>query len=206
MDAKQHWEQVYATKAATEVSWYQREAHVSLALIARVADSERAVVDVGGGASTLVDGLLERGYSDVTVLDISDKALDAARVRLGERGAGVRWVAADVLRHPFAPGSIDVWHDRAVFHFLTSAADRQAYVAQVTRAARPGGHVIVATFRADGPTKCSGLEVCRYSPEALRAEFGGEFELLAAEDEDHVTPTGYVQRFQYCLCSRRPAH
>jgi len=203
MDAKQHWEQVYSTKSTTEVSWFQREARVSLDLITRAAGPAAAILDAGGGASTLVDGLLDRGYTGVTVLDIAAAALEAAQARLGPRAARVQWLAADLLRHPFARHGLDVWHDRAVFHFLTSAADRQAYVAQVARAVRPGGHVIVATFAADGPTKCSGLDVCRYSPGALHAEFGTAFELLGKVFEEHVTPAGLRQRFQYCLCGVR---
>lgn len=202
MELREHWDHVYATRSPIEVSWYQREPRVSLDLIARVAPRrDAAIVDVGGGASTLVDALLDRGYHDVTVLDIAAAALEAAGARLGARAGLARWVVADVLRHRFAPGSIDVWHDRAVFHFLTEAADRRAYVAQVARAVRPGGHVIVATFAEDGPDRCSGLTVCRYSPEALHAEFGAAFALEAKVFEDHVTPSGGHQRFQYCLCA-----
>jgi ubiquinone/menaquinone biosynthesis C-methylase UbiE len=168
MSAKQHWETIYRTKATTEVSWFQREAHVSLDLIRSVApDLDSAILDVGGGASTLVDGLIERGYRSVTVLDIAPAALAAARERLGPAADGVRWIVADALTHPLPPGSVDVWHDRALFHFLTSADDRRTYVAQVQRAVRPNGHVIVATFAAEGPTRCSGLEVRRYGPTEL---------------------------------------
>lgn len=200
MNPRLHWDEIYSTGSVTEVSWYQTEARISLDLITRVtARLDCAIVDVGGGASTLVDGLLARGHRDVTVLDIAAGALDAARSRLAGLAGNVTWVVADVLCHPFARRSVDVWHDRAVFHFLTSLADRQAYVAQVARTVRPGGHVIVATFAADGPTRCSGLEVCRYSPEALNAEFGRSFALLAKVFEDHVTPAGRHQHFQYCL-------
>jgi len=198
VDAKRHWERVYESKAPTEVSWFQREARISLDLITRVGPTSDAVIDVGGGASTLVDGLLERGYADITVLDIAACALDAARVRLGSLSARVNWIAADVLHHAFHPREYDVWHDRAVFHFLTSVADRRTYVEQVARAVRPGGAVIVATFAEDGPSKCSGLDVCRYSPKALDAEFGPGFELRTNVREEHVTPTGKIQRFQYC--------
>jgi len=205
MRAKEHWDTVYETKSITEVSWFQREARISLELITRVAPGlGSAIVDVGGGASTLVDGLLGRGYRNVTVLDIASAAVDAARARLGPKSANARWVVADALAHPFPPQSVDVWHDRAVFHFLTSPADRQAYVAQVTRALRPDGHVIVATFAADGPARCSGLDVCRYGPEELHQEFGHSFELIAHLREEHVTPSGTRQWFQYCLCAFRP--
>lgn len=206
MAAREHWEAVYATSSPTEVSWFQREPRVSLELIERVApDRGSAIIDVGGGASTLVDDLLSRGYRKVTVLDIAPAALDAARNRLGSAAANASWVAADVLVYSFPPHSVDVWHDRATFHFLTSAQDRRKYVAQVERAVRPNGHVIVATFAADGPTRCSGLDVCRYGPEQLHDEFGRSFEMLAHMREEHVTPWGVSQWFQYCLCVFRPA-
>jgi len=205
MDAKRHWERVYRTKAPTEVSWYQSDPRVSLELITSTGRNRDIVIDVGGGASTLVDGLLDRGYRHVTVLDIADGAIRSAQVRLGARAREVTWIAADVLRHRFRRHSIDVWHDRAVFHFLTSPTDRRIYVEQVARAVKPGGRVIVATFATDGPARCSGLDVCRYSPEALHDEFGPRFDLVASVFEDHVTPSGQVQRFQYCACSVRPA-
>jgi SAM-dependent methyltransferase len=203
--AKEHWEALYRTRSITEVSWSQPEARVSLELVTRVAPRRDSIIfDVGGGASTLVDGLVGRGYRGVTVLDIAAAALDAARARLGEAAARVAWVSADVLQHPFPPHRIDVWHDRAVFHFLTSSADRRRYVQQAASAVRPEGHVIVATFAADGPARCSGLEVCRYGPEQLHDEFGAAFELLAHVREEHVTPSGARQWFQYCLCAFRP--
>lgn len=199
MDPKSHWEGIYTTRRATEVSWFQPEAKRSLDLISAVApDRTAAILDVGGGASTLVDGLLGAGYAEITVLDLSEAALEQARARLGVEAAGVRWIAADV-RTATLP-QVDVWHDRAVFHFLTAAADRQRYVEQVRRSVRPGGHVLVATFADDGPTRCSGLEVARYSPDALHAEFGGGFRMIRSEREEHVTPSGAVQRFIYCLC------
>lgn len=206
MGAKEHWETVYRTKSITEVSWFQREARVSLELIIRVAPGlDSTIVDVGGGASTLVDGLLSRGYKNVTVLDIASGAMDAARDRLGPAATNARWVTADGLAYPFLPHSVDVWHDRAVFHFLTSPGDRRRYVAQVSRAVRPNGHVIVATFAADGPLRCSGLDVCRYGPADLHHEFGRSFDLIAHVREEHVTPSGARQWFQYCLCEFRPA-
>jgi SAM-dependent methyltransferase len=149
MNPRPHWDRIYATKAADEVSWFQREPALSLELIERVAGPDAAVVDVGGGASTLVDRLLDRGFGNVTVLDVSEAALQVSRARLGARAAQVRWVADDVRTHPFAPNSIDVWHDRAVFHFLTAEDDRRRYVEQVARGVRSGGHVIVATFAED---------------------------------------------------------
>jgi len=205
VNAQQHWNQVYERKSPEEVSWFQREPRVSLDLIVRGGSTSDVIIDVGGGASTLVDHLLVGGYIAVTVLDISTVALDAARNRLRDSRRRVQWVAADVLTHSFTPHSVDVWHDRAVFHFLTSAADRGTYVDQVARAVRPGGKVVVATFAEDGPSKCSGLDVCRYSSDALHVEFGPRFELRGKVLEDHVTPTGIIQRFQYCLCTVKAA-
>jgi SAM-dependent methyltransferase len=169
---KGHWERVYRGKAPTEVSWYQREARLSLDLIRRVApDLDAPVVDVGGGASTLVDGLVDAGYQAVTVLDLAPTAMVVAQQRLGLAAARVTWIEADVLTADL-PGGYAVWHDRAVFHFLTDARDRARYVAQTQRAVRPGGYVIVASFGPDGPSRCSGNPVQRYSPEAMHAEFG----------------------------------
>ena len=201
MSRDEHWESVYRSKASTQVSWYQPEAALSLELIRRVApDTDATIIDVGGGASTLVDGLVDAGYDAVTVLDIAPTALGVARDRLASRAAGIAWVAADVVTAPLPSGAYDVWHDRAVFHFLTDANDRARYVAQVRRTVRPGGHVIVASFASDGPTRCSGLDVVRYSPEAMHAEFGTGFRLLDSVREDHHTPTGVMQSFVYCLC------
>jgi 2-polyprenyl-3-methyl-5-hydroxy-6-metoxy-1,4-benzoquinol methylase len=203
MQTKAHWEKVYATRAATEVSWFQPHAERSLRLIrdAGVPPTAR-IIDVGGGASTLVDDLLEAGYRDITVLDLSANALAVARARLGPRAADVHWLEADVLEAELPAQGYDVWHDRAVFHFLTDAEARRAYVRQVLHAVRPGGLVIVATFALDGPTQCSGLDVMRYDAEGLHAEFGAPFTLLAHETETHQTPAGRVQQFTYCLCRK----
>lgn len=201
MNQEQHWNRIYRTTAPTEVSWYQPEARLSLELIRRVApDLNAPVVDVGGGASTLVDGLLGAGYRDLTVLDLAPAALARAQERLGERKDQVRWIVADALDAPLPRASCAVWHDRAVFHFLTDARDRARYVAQAQRVVRPGGHVIVASFGPEGPTRCSGLEVVRYGPKGLHAEFGSAFRLLDSAKEDHRTPAGTVQPFVYCLC------
>jgi SAM-dependent methyltransferase len=203
--SKNHWQRIYRTQPATEASWYQRNARVSLGLIDRIADPYRStVLDVGGGASTLVDGLIERDYEQVTVLDIVPEALEVAQARLGTAAERVTWVAADVLTHPFVLESVDVWHDRALFHFLTSPNNRNAYLEQVIRAVRPGGHVILATFGKDGPTRCSGLGVRRYGPEEMQAEFGPSFTLLDVVQEGHVTPSGGIQAFQYFLLAHRP--
>ncbi len=201
MDPREHWERVYKSKAASDVSWYQPEATVSLDLIRQVAP-ERAspIIDVGGGASTLVDGLLDAGYANVTVLDLSGAALGVARQRVGERASHVTWIESDVLTAPLAPNSFAVWHDRAVFHFLTDRRDRARYVAKARDAVRTGGHVIVASFAPEGPERCSGLEVMRYSPDAMHAEFGADFRLLDSRREEHHTPSGSTQAFVYCLC------
>ncbi|HEY8259378.1 MAG TPA: class I SAM-dependent methyltransferase [Gemmatimonadales bacterium] len=201
MDAREHWERIYRAKSPTEVSWYQPEARVSLELIRRVApDRATPIIDVGGGASTLVDGLLDAGYQSVTVLDIAPASLAIAGKRLGERAAMVRWIVANALDAPLHDAAYGVWHDRAVFHFLTDSVHRERYVAQVRRAVRPGGYVIIASFSPEGPPTCSGLEVMRYSPESMHDEFGSGFRLLDSVQEDHHTPDGRVQSFVYCLC------
>lgn len=199
--SKQHWEQVYQTKSVDAVSWYQPHAAQSLALVHATGVARSAgIIDVGGGASTLVDDLLADGYMDVSVLDLSGAALGAARQRLGVSAERVTWLEADVTQVDLPMHRYDVWHDRAVFHFLTEVTQRQAYVEQVFRAVRPGGHVIVATFAEDGPEQCSGLPVCRYAAEALHAEFGEAFELVHHAREAHHTPGGKVQQFVYCYC------
>lgn len=201
MKPKRHWEHIYATRPTDRVSWFQEHADQSVHLIeATGAPSDAAIIDVGGGASIFVDDLLSRAYTNLTVLDISAAALEAARQRLGDLGSLVRWVEADVLDAELPPHHFDVWHDRAVFHFLTSPQDRQTYVAAVLKAVKPGGHVIVATFAEDGPTECSGLPVMRYSAEELHAEFGAPFTLVRHERESHHTPGGAVQKFIYCYC------
>jgi len=164
-----------------------------------------AIIDVGGGASTLIDDLLDDGYTKVTVLDLSAAALAQSQRRLGARAAVVRWVEGDITRVTLAPHCVDLWHDRAVFHFLTNEADRSAYVEQVLRALKPGGHVIMATFGAEGPTQCSGLPVMRYAPNELHAEFGEAFRLLAHEEHVHHTPFGTDQQFIYCMCRKMSA-
>jgi SAM-dependent methyltransferase len=203
MPSKEHWEQVYTTKPTTGVSWFQEHARQSVALIAQTGVAKAAgLIDVGGGASTLVDDLLAEGYSELSVLDLSDTALAAAKARLGARAGKVTWHVGDITQVDLPPHAYAVWHDRAVFHFLTAPEDRAAYVRAVLRAVKPGGHVIVATFAQDGPDKCSGLPVMRYSPDGLHAEFGAPFTLLQQAREEHLTPFGTVQRFIYCLCRK----
>ena len=201
MTNKAHWENVYQTKAVDEVSWYRPHLEVSLGLIAHATpDKGSAVIDVGGGEATLVDDLVARGYIDVTVLDISPAAIEVAKGRLGAAAASVHWVTGDITTVELEAARYDVWHDRAVFHFLTSADDRAAYVRQVARAVKLGGHVIVATFGPDGPEKCSGLDVVRYDAENLHGEFGPGFRLLDSVTELHETPWGAPQQFMYCFC------
>lgn len=204
MQNKDHWEKVYTTKAPDRVSWFQPHAEMSMQLIkASGLGWDAAIIDVGGGACTLVDDLLDEGHRQVTVLDLSAAALAESRRRLGARSDLVTWVEADITRATFAPHSIDLWHDRAVFHFLTTQADREAYVRQVLHALKPGGHIIRATFGSNGPTQCSGLPVMRYAPNELHAEFGDAFTLLAHEERIHHTPFGTDQQFIYCMCRKR---
>ncbi len=203
MHSKDHWEKVYSTKAPDGVSWFQPHADMSMRLIHDSGlNKDAAIIDVGGGASALVDDLLNEGYGNITVLDLSGAALETSRRRLGARGDGVRWMEADITNAEFEPHSLDLWHDRAVFHFLTSEADRAAYVRQVLRALKPGGHVIMATFGANGPTQCSGLPVMRYAPDELHAEFGDAFTMLTHEEQLHHTPFGTDQQFIYCMCRK----
>lgn len=207
MEPKQHWERVYSTKQTDQVSWFQPHAEQSLRMIQNTGvPRSGAIIDVGGGASTLVDDLLTHGYSNLTVLDISQAALIAAQQRLGDRAKRVQWLESDILKMKFPRHVYDIWHDRAVFHFLTHPEDRQAYVEAVLYAVKPGGHVIVATFAEDGPTQCSGLPVMRYDKDQLHAEFGNSFTLLQHEKEEHHTPFDTVQKFIYCYCRKSPTH
>ena len=198
---KEHWEKVYQTKQPDAVSWFQEHATRSLELIRSVGTSSDAnIIDVGGGASTLVDDLLGSGFKNVSVLDLSASALEVARQRLGAAGDCVTWIAGDICTVNLPDQVYDIWHDRAVFHFLTNPVDRAAYVRQVMKSVKPGGHVIVATFAPDGPEQCSGLPVARYAPGELHQEFGPAFELLEHMSEEHKTPWGSVQHFVYCHC------
>lgn len=203
MQSKDHWEKVYTTKATDTVSWFQPHAGLSLDLIeASGVSHDAAIIDVGGGASTLVDDLLANGYTDLSVLDLSAAALAAAQMRLGSRASKVQWIEADITKANLPACRYDVWHDRAVFHFLTTPEDRAAYVRAVFHSVKPGGHVIVATFAEDGPNQCSGLPVMRYRADELHAEFGEAFSLLSHRKEAHHTPSGTVQQFVYCYCRR----
>jgi 2-polyprenyl-3-methyl-5-hydroxy-6-metoxy-1,4-benzoquinol methylase len=202
-DRRDHWQNVYATKAEKEVSWFQEDPAPSLDLIAATGiRSDADIIDVGGGASRLVDSLLERGFQRVAILDLSANALEGAKKRLGRRAEGIDWIAADVTA--WEPSSTyDLWHDRAAFHFLTEPADRDAYVVRLKKAVRAGGHVIIATFASDGPERCSGLPIVRYEPETVAAALGPEFDLVESRRDDHVTPGGKTQHFQFSRFLRR---
>jgi len=201
VDAKTHWEKVYATKAPEAVSWYRPHLETSLALIERAAGRcSASIVDVGGGESTLVDDLLARGYQNITILDVSQTAIEVTKKRLGVTAEQIHWLVADITESQLDLGAYDVWHDRAVFHFLTAVEHRTAYVRNVVRAVRPGGHVIVSTFGPEGPTKCSGLDVIRYDAESLHDQFGMRFRLVESSRELHHTPFGSAQQFIYCYC------
>lgn len=201
MGNRQHWEDVYRSKRYDQVSWFTPHLEESLRLIRQLApDRSASVIDIGGGESTLVDDLLADGYERVSVLDISQAALDFTRERLGPAAERVRWYASDVLTAALPRTSFDVWHDRAVFHFLTSATEREQYVSRVRESVKPGGFVVMATFGPDGPQKCSGLEVVRYDSDQLHGEFGDDFKLLGTEFRDHRTPFDTHQQFVYCWC------
>lgn len=203
MQSKDHWDKVYTTKETDAVSWFQPHADLSVGLIKGTGVGlDAAIIDVGGGTSTLVDDLLAMGYNNLWVLDLSAAALAAAKKRLGVRAYEVQWVEADITNAHLPDHQFNVWHDRAVFHFLTTTAGRDAYVQAVFRSVKPGGHVIVATFAEDGPDQCSGLPVMRYRPDELHAEFGKAFSLLSHTKEAHHTPSGAVQQFVYCYCRR----
>jgi trans-aconitate methyltransferase len=197
-----HWEKVYTTKGEAEVSWFQETPAPSLELIELVgATQNSAVIDIGGGASRLVDSLVSRGYEDVTVLDVSAAALASARSRIGDKANRVTWITADVtIWEPSR--TYDLWHDRAAFHFLTEPNDQAAYVARLRRALRVGGHAIIATFAPDGPERCSGLMVSRYDANTLAAKLGQGFELIDTRRHEHTTPWGAVQKFQFSTFRR----
>lgn len=198
---QEHWEKVYQTKAPDTVSWFQEHATRSLEIIRSIgATSYAQIIDVGAGASTLVDDLLAGGFKNVSLLDLSASAMEVARKRLGPASQNATWITGDIRIVDLPGQTYDIWHDRAVFHFLTDPADRTAYVRQVMKAVKPGGHVIVATFSPDGPDQCSGLPVVRYDPDQLHGEFGPAFELLEHTSEEHRTPWGSVQHFVYCHC------
>ncbi|MEN8170151.1 MAG: class I SAM-dependent methyltransferase [Pseudomonadota bacterium] len=198
-ERQRHWEQVYQSKESTEVSWYQEYPGQSVQMIEKAVSSpDDAIIDVGGGASVLVDSLLQKGYSRPAVLDISAAALKCAQQRLCEQANKVEWFASDVTAFE-PPHRFLLWHDRAVFHFLTDNADREKYLAVLRKALEPNAHLVIATFAEDGPEMCSGLPVERYDSEKIVQTLGGEFELLEKHTETHTTPAGGEQKFNYFL-------
>jgi len=203
MDRHEHWNAIYQTKAVTDVSWFESDPQISMELINAASPTHRRVIDVGGGASRLVDRLVAAGFESVTVLDISEIALEHAKARLGAQTNLVHWVVGDICQTAELP-PCDVWHDRAVFHFLTEPNDRRKYVDLVTRTVRIGGHVIIGTFAIDGPLKCSGLDVCRYDAGSLSRELGPRFKLVRDLSYTHLTPTSKPQRFFFGLFELLP--
>ena len=201
MSEQEHWERVHGQRAADQVSWYRPHLDRSMSFIAGAGLAKNAaIIDVGGGASTLVDDLLGRGYSEVSVLDISSAAIASARQRLGPRADAASWIVADITGVELPEHHYDFWHDRAVFHFLRDPESRRRYISAVRRSLKPGGHIVVATFGPQGPEDCSGLEVMRYSADELHGEFGTPFKKVASCDEVHLTPWGKEQEFVYCYC------
>lgn len=197
-----HWENVYTTKGENEVSWYQQSPAPSFELIMQAgATHASAIIDIGGGASRLVDHLVDQGFEDITVLDLSAAALEAARRRLESRADRVRWIVADATAWEPVK-AYDIWHDRAAFHFLTDENDRAAYVARLARGVKAGGHAIIGTFALDGPEKCSGLPVARYDSASLTLALGSEFRLVDTRRHEHATPWGSRQMFQFSVFRR----
>lgn len=201
--SKAHWENIYAVKKSTEVSWYREHLDNSLKMILQTnVGKHGAIIDVGGGSSTLIDDLLENGFADITVLDISAEAIKKSKKRLGGFAKQVEWIEADITDVSLPENNYDVWHDRAVFHFLTETEDRKKYVGLVMRSLKVGGHVIVASFGLNGPAKCSGLDVVRYSSETMHNEFGKSFKLVKSLTETHHTPFETTHEFVYCYCQK----
>ena len=200
-----HWQQVYAAKSEAQTSWFRPHLEESLRLIDSLGLPPKApVIDVGAGRSTLVDDLLGRGYTDLSVLDISAEALSQSRTRLGPAATRVRWIEGDLLEAQLPPARYDLWHDRAVFHFLTESEQRARYVTQARHGVRRGGYLLLATFAPDGPEKCSGLPVCRYDAGTLASAFGAGFDVVADSRETHHTPFDTTQAFTYLLLRRTP--
>ena len=203
VDRKLHWEKIYRDKTSKDLSWYQQEPTLSLHLISKTQLTHDApIIDVGGGDSLLVDYLCGEGYTSLAVLDISAKALASAQDRLGDNASRVEWYQNDVTQF-VPPHQFSLWHDRAVFHFLTDITDRENYLKVLNRALEPSGHIIIATFAIDGPTRCSGLDVVQYDAEKLMAELGAGFELVEKRTETHITPTNEEQKFAYFLLNKR---
>jgi len=199
-DRAGHWDRAYAAKPIQRLGWYRPALERSFAWIESLRlPLDVPFIDIGGGASTLVDDLVQAGYRDITVLDVSATALAHAKERLGEPAAAVRWIVADVTTADLPADAYALWHDRAVFHFLVDAGERDRYRAALARSLEPGGHLLIGTFAPDAPPRCSGLPVERYDRDKLVAEFGDDFVLLESVEEMHVTPGGVEQNYLYCL-------
>lgn len=199
MSQKEHWEQVYSTKPTEKLGWYEPHLRTSLSWIKELGlAAEAPIIDVGGGASTLVDDLLDAGCRAITVLDIAEKALASVKARLGAKAAQVTWLEGDITSVDLPAHYYEVWHDRAVFHFLTEPEQQQKYRETLLKALKPGGHLIIGTFAPEAPPKCSGLPVQRYSPGQLEKTLGREFALKRHHKELHVTPGGVEQMYLYC--------
>jgi len=202
---QRHWEEVYSRKAESQVSWFRPHLERSLEFVDHAGLSQdAAIIDVGAGASTLVDDLLARGFTKLTMVDLSSRALEIAKARLEDRGDSVRWLVGDVTTLELPEHAYDFWHDRAVFHFLTDPAQRARYVELVRKSLKPGGRIVVATFSDDGPSRCSGLDVAQYSEGSIHAVFGADFAPLGCVRETHHTPSGSTQEFLYCECRLLP--
>jgi len=201
MNQKAHWDKVYSTKPAEAASWFAPHLETSLKLIHTAStNKDAAIIDIGGGESTLVDDLFNEGYRNLSVLDISQKAIDIAKSRMGQNASAIQWYCVDIAQASLPEAHFDIWHDRAVFHFLTKQSDRDQYVERVKRSLKHGGYVIMATFGPEGPTQCSDLDVERYDTQELHNQFGDSFELLQSSTEMHQTPMGTTQQFLYCFC------
>ncbi len=204
MNQKAHWDKVYSTKPAEAVSWFAPHLETSLKLIHEAStNKDAAIIDIGGGESTLVDDLFIEGYRNLSVLDISQKAIDVAKGRMGQNANRIQWYCADITQANLPEANFDIWHDRAAFHFLTKQSDRDRYVERVKRSVKHGGYVIMATFGPEGPTQCSDLDVERYDTQELHDQFGDSFELLQSSTEIHQTPMGTTQQFLYCFCKMK---
>ena len=204
MSRREHWEQVYTSKPPDRLGWYKPRLQTSLEWITALGlDLDAPIIDIGGGTSTLVDDLLDHGYSALTVLDLAQPALDLIKARLGERGAAVAWLCGDITEIELPEDAYALWHDRAVFHFLTEPTDRDRYLDNLNRALRPGGHLVIGTFAPEAPPRCSGLPVQRYDLDLIRETLGDEFELERHQQEMHVTPGGVEQMYLYCEFRRK---
>lgn len=201
VDRHAHWDAIYRAKDEAQLSWHQDDPRkgTSFELIREFAEPDARIIDIGGGSSTLAGELIKSGFSNVTVLDVSEAAIERAKMRVGDAATRINWIAADAVASPSLPGGFDVWHDRAVFHFLTAAEDRRKYIDLCSRSVASGGHVVIATFAPDGPEKCSGLPVQRYDAPGIGVEFNARFEVVKCASETHITPWGKPQAFTYAV-------